>query len=87
MLAIYIVEAAVAQPERRGDIAVVQDLLHVFAHEVPVDIVLVAVVGIVVVAEALLQSMVDLGTGYRLLYLICWVFCRCHSPLAQALRS
>ena len=80
-------EAAVVQPERQGDIAEVQDLLHVVAHEVPVDTVLVAVVGIIVVAEALLLSMVGLGTGYRLLYLICRVFCRYHSPLAQALHS
>ena len=80
-------EAAVVPPERQDDIAEVQDLLHVVAHEVPADTVLVAVVGIVVVAEALLQLMVGLGTGYRLLYLICWVFCRYHSPLAQALRS
>ena len=64
-------EAAFGQHERLGGIAEVQDLLHAVAHESPVDTSPVAVVDIVAVVEALLQSMVGLGTEYRSLYLIC----------------
>lgn len=76
-----------AQHERQSDIAEAQDLLHAVARESPADTARVAVVGIAVVAEALLQSMVALGTGYRSQYLICWVFSRYHSPWMEVLRS
>ena len=80
-------EAAFAQHELPGDIAEVQDLWHAVAHGSLVDNVHVAVVGIAVVAEALLQSMAGPGNGYRSQYRICWVFSRSHLPLVQAPRS
>lgn len=64
-------EAASAQHERPGDIAEVQDLLHAVVYELPVGTTPVAVAGIAVVVEALLQSMVGLGIGYRSPCLIC----------------
>ena len=61
--------------------------MHAVAHGLPVDTVRVAVVGIAVVVEVLLQSVVDLGIGCHWQYLICQVFFRHHSPLVEFLRS
>lgn len=84
---VCIAEAASVQHERQGDIAEVQDPLHAAARELPVDTARVAVVGIAVVVEALLRSMVDLGIGCHSQYLICRVFFRHHSRLVEVLRS
>lgn len=52
-----------------------------------VGIALAAVAGIAVVVEVPLQSKVDLETGYRLLYLICWLSYWLHSAVVEAPRS
>lgn len=65
MLVACIEEAAFVQHGRPGDIAEVQDLLHVVVHESLDYTALVAVAGTAVVVEALLQSMVGLGSEYR----------------------
>ena len=61
--------------------------MHAAAHGLPVDTARVAAVGIAVVAEAPLPSMVDLGIGCHSQDLICRVFFRHHSPLGEVLRS